>query len=214
MNKRRICALAGIVCLLAALCLAGYYLWGAHRAAKSVEHILTEMSNAAAEAPAEPEKEPEDAPETAEPARPSREETEDEPAEETLPEMVIDGWGFIGTIDVPSVGVAVPVMSDWDYEKLKLSPCRYSGSIYSNDLIISGHNYSAHFGKLKNVSVGDEVRFTDANGEVWPYTVTAVERIGPNDVEKLLSGDWDLTLFTCTVGGQARLAVRCALAGI
>jgi sortase A len=25
------------------------------------------------------------------------------------------------------------------------------------------------------------------------------------------SGDWDLTLFTCTTGGQSRITVRCVL---
>lgn len=25
----------------------------------------------------------------------------------------------------------------------------------------------------------------------------------------MITGDWDLTLFTCTPGGQLRIAVRC-----
>ena len=28
-------------------------------------------------------------------------------------------------------------------------------------------------------------------------------------VEDMITGDWDLTLFTCTPGGQLRIAVRC-----
>ena len=28
----------------------------------------------------------------------------------------------------------------------------------------------------------------------------------------MTSGDWDLTLFTCTYGGQERYTVRCTLA--
>ena len=35
-----------------------------------------------------------------------------------------------------------------------------------------------------------------------------VEQILP-DVEGMLSGDWPLSLYTCTFGGQSRLTVRC-----
>ncbi len=31
------------------------------------------------------------------------------------------------------------------------------------------------------------------------------------DVEEMITGDWDLTLFTCTLGGQTRVTVRCQL---
>ena len=38
-----------------------------------------------------------------------------------------------------------------------------------------------------------------------------METLMPTAVEEMESGDWDLTLFTCTVGGRTRVAVRCAL---
>ena len=31
----------------------------------------------------------------------------------------------------------------------------------------------------------------------------------PDSIEQMKQGDWDLTLFTCTVGGRSRFAVRC-----
>ena len=30
-------------------------------------------------------------------------------------------------------------------------------------------------------------------------------------MKELLSGDWDLTLFTCTLGGKSRVVVRCKI---
>ena len=42
-----------------------------------------------------------------------------------------------------------------------------------------------------------------------PEEVAALEVLSPFDVEEMTTGDWDLTLFTCTVGGQSRIAVRC-----
>ena len=34
----------------------------------------------------------------------------------------------------------------------------------------------------------------------------------PTSVQEMTDGDWDLTLFTCTVGGKSRVTVRCVLA--
>jgi sortase A len=38
-----------------------------------------------------------------------------------------------------------------------------------------------------------------------------MEILSPFAVEEMTSGDWDMTLFTCTVGGQSRVTVRCVL---
>ena len=56
---------------------------------------------------------------------------------------------------------------------------------------------------------GDEIRFTDADGNVFSYTVADLEQLRASQVEDMITGDWDLTLFTCTPGGQLRIAVRC-----
>ena len=36
------------------------------------------------------------------------------------------------------------------------------------------------------------------------------ETLNPTDMAGMEQGDWDLTLFTCTVGGQSRVTVRFA----
>lgn len=101
------------------------------------------------------------------------------------------------------------MISEWSYAKLKKAPCRYSGSAYQNNLIIAGHNYRTHFSGIKCLDPGDEVILTDADGNVFSYEVDTIETVGGTDIEKMESGDWDLTLFTCTTGGKARAAVRC-----
>ena len=35
------------------------------------------------------------------------------------------------------------------------------------------------------------------------------EVLAPTDIEGMESGDWDLTMFTCTIGGKSRVTVRC-----
>ena len=128
-----------------------------------------------------------------------------------MPTKEIDGETYIGVVEIPSLELSLPVMSDWSYPQLKKAPCRYVGSVYSHDAVICGHNYDRHFGRLKELVPGDEVRFTDMDGNVFRYSVCAVEQLAKTAVEEMQTGDWDLTLFTCTKGGVMRVTVRCAL---
>lgn len=59
------------------------------------------------------------------------------------------------------------------------------------------------------LNIGDSVNFTDMDGNVHSYRVAALETLAPEDVDGMLSGDWNLTLFTCTLGGKSRVTVRC-----
>lgn len=130
-----------------------------------------------------------------------------------MPLEKIKGNYYIGILEIPLLKLSLPVMSDWSYPKLRVAPCRYAGSVYSGDLVIAGHNYSRHFGSIKRLQDGDEVRFTDADGNVFFYTVTRLEQLGRYDVDKMKHSDSDLTLFTCTYGGRSRVTVRCRLVG-
>lgn len=76
-------------------------------------------------------------------------------------------------------------------------------------VIIAGHNYSSHFACLKDLDVGDEIIFTDAEGREFSYMVSSQQLLDPMEIESLETGDWDLTLFTCTIGGKSRVCVRC-----
>ena len=126
-----------------------------------------------------------------------------------MPIIQIDGHDYVGYLDIPSLELSLPVMESWSYPNLKISPCRYEGSAYHDDLIIAAHNYERHFGGLKTLSSGDEIRFTDGDGNVFHYQVDVLEQLQPTQVKEMSAGDWDLTLFTCTIGGQQRVTVRC-----
>ena len=75
--------------------------------------------------------------------------------------------------------------------------------------MICAHNYSRHFGRLSALTAGDSVSFTDMNGHVWQYEVAETAELAPDAVAAMTAGDFDLTLFTCTYGGAARVTVRC-----
>lgn len=51
--------------------------------------------------------------------------------------------------------------------------------------------------------------FTDADGNVFSYAVSGVEQLSPTAIGELEAGGWALSLFTCTLGGQYRVVVRC-----
>ena len=115
--------------------------------------------------------------------------------------------------------MTLPVMNEWDYTRLKISPCRFTGSYYADDLVICGHNYAKHFSPIKWIDISADVYFTNVEGLTIHYIVTNRETVEPTDVELMIDNihnstsstmDWDMTLFTCNTGGQTRCAVRCS----
>ncbi len=132
--------------------------------------------------------------------------------EQEMPISEIGGQDYIGILEIPSLQISLPVMSQWSYENLKTAPCRYYGSAYKENMVIAGHNYRAHFGGLRSLSPGAQVKFTDMEGNGFVYEVAGIEILEPDAVEALVDEAWDLTLFTCTYGGENRVAVRCVAA--
>lgn len=124
----------------------------------------------------------------------------------------VDGYDYIGVISIPTFDLELPVMSEWSYPNLRLSVCRYYGEYALECLVFCAHNYTSHFGRLRELTFGDQVIFTDMSGNVYEYVVDEVEELGPFAVPEVTAGEWPLTLFTCTVGGRTRVVVRCDFA--
>lgn len=126
-----------------------------------------------------------------------------------MPVEEIEGNGYIGLLEIPALGLSLPVMSEWSYQNLKLAPCRYSGSAYTGNFTIAGHNYSTHFGPIGGLNAGDSITFTDMQGNRFAYEVQVVETLEATAVADMVGEEWDLTLFTCDLSGESRIAVRC-----
>lgn len=131
------------------------------------------------------------------------------PYSEEMTEVEIDGYYYIGYISIPSLGLELPVMTDWSYPQLRISPCRYAGSVKTDNLVIAAHNYARHFGNIKTLSVGEAVYFTDMDGVRTAYEVEDIEILSPTAVEEMRDSGYALSLFTCTYGGKSRVTVRC-----
>lgn len=206
-NKGNVFIFLGLLLIAAALFLIVYNRYDEMRAANSVACVLQEL----------PSEIRYPHPATGKPG--ANRETEPELAlpdyvlnpNMDMPVETIDGIDYIGVLRIPVLKLELPVISQWSYPNLKLAPCRYSGSAYLNNLIICAHNYTSHFGDLKNLQNGDTVTFTDMDGNVFHYEVERLETLMPTDIEEMENGDWDLTLFTCTIGGSYRVMVHCNL---
>ena len=130
----------------------------------------------------------------------------------TMPTVEVDGHMYVGFLEIPAISRVLPVMEAWSYPSLKIAPCRFVGTVYAHDMIICAHNYDRHFGQIKTLQEGDKVSFTDVYGDRFDYEVSEVTILQPTDVDEMKDPvDWDLTLFTCTIGGATRVTVRCVM---
>ena len=186
---------AGLILVASAVLLLMYNLWDSRRAEESQEEILAEYlseNKKASEVPSDPDGEAAD--------------SQDIPdymldPDMEMPEFTLSSLGdisCIGILEIPALDLQLPVISEWSYPALRLAPCRYTA-----------HNYQSHFGRLKTLSTGSEVIFIDAVGNRFVYQVAVIEALTPWSVEDMTSGEWPLSLFTCTLDSQNRVTVRC-----
>ena len=202
----KICMALGALLILASLGLLAYNKWDAARADKAAQTALGELEDTLTKTMEEKTKADEVV------LQPELDPTQ------PMTEVELEGWNYIGYLSIPSIGLNLPVMSEWSYAGLKIAPGRYSGSTYADNMVVCAHNYAKHFSPIKWLAEGAEVYFTDMDGMRWSYEVSVVETIQPTQIEKMTektedSENWDLTLFTCTTGGSARCAVRCVRTG-
>ena len=202
----KICMVLGALLILASLGLLAYNKWDAARADKASQQVLGELEDTLTKTMEEKTKADEVV------LQPELDPTQ------PMTEVELEGWNYIGYLSIPSIGLNLPVMSEWSYAGLKIAPGRYSGSTYADNMVVCAHNYAKHFSPIKWLAEGAEVYFTDMDGMRWSYEVSVVETIQPTQIEKMTektedSENWDLTLFTCTTGGSARCAVRCVRTG-
>ena len=189
----------GLLLIAAALGLVLYNQWDANRAGRASEQVLEVLAEVIEERSAEYRQDGK------EPEEQIRKDQND------MVTVEIDGNEYLGVIEIPSLDLSLPVMKDWSYSKLTIAPCRYSGSYYTDDLVLCAHNYrTKHFYPIRWVDIGADVYFTTVNGTVYHYVVSNREMLRPTAVEEMITpGDWDLTLFTCNSDGLLRCTVRC-----
>lgn len=187
----------GAVLILSALLLLIYNRCEDVRAGQEAESLLASVEAAIS------------AQEMAAPNKPESTEALSLPLDPEMPVVTLGGYEYVGYVEIPTLGLKLPVMAEWDYTRLQIAPCRQFGSSRTDNLVIAAHNYDTHFGKLKELSKGDTVIFTDMEGIVSTYCIEKLETLSPDAVDTVLNSGYDLVLYTCTKGGKTRVTVFC-----
>lgn len=120
-------------------------------------------------------------------------------------------------LNIPSIQITYPVLSETSDELLKISINKFWGGEPNSvgNYCIVGHNYDGKdifFGKLNQVENGDIVELQDKTGEILKYKVYDMFIVQPTDVactSQLTNGKKEMTLITCSDGGKTRLIVKC-----
>ena len=116
---------------------------------------------------------------------------------------------YLGYLTIPSLGLELPVWNEWSEGRMKTAPCRQFGNKETDDLVIAGHNYKAHFAKLKTLVPGDSLSITDMDASVVNYEVKKTEIVDPAEAAYVKDSGYDLVLYTCTPGGKQRQVIFC-----
>ena len=199
-HKGTLLIILGLIMILGALGLTAYNIWDGNRAKEAASQITDVLIDKISEDNSDLQVPIYD---------PNRQ----------MPTEIIDGIEYIGVLEIPGLDLSLPITMEWNYDLLKFAVCRITGSYFSDDLVICGHNYAKVFSPIKWIDIGEDVYLTTVDGMTIHYTVTNRETLEPTDIEAFISNihnsatskmDWDMTLFTCNIGGQTRCAVRCS----
>lgn len=121
----------------------------------------------------------------------------------------------IGAIEIPSISINYPILSDTTDELLKIAPCRFYGP-YPNEignLCIAGHNYdnNTFFSNLYKLNIGDEIRIYDSSNSLIKYYIYNKFETDKNDTSctsQDTKGNKEITLVTCNNFNGNRLIVK------
>lgn len=200
-----VCVVLGTLLVLSALAVTGLIFWKEERcgihAQQAMEQLLEQLPEEISPATPDTPNFPAMSPEATV--------TPQDPAYRPMPEVMLDGIPYIGYLNIPALKLDLPVIGECNEENLEIAPCRFYGTVYNKNFVIGGHRYRRHFRKLSTLGYGQKLSFTDMEGNVYTYEVVEQEILEPKQAEYLCSGDWDLSLFTCTPGGLTRVVLRC-----
>ena len=124
-----------------------------------------------------------------------------------MPVLSIQGTDFVGILELPYHGSALPVCANWgDIYKY---PCRLSGSVYDRGIQIGATSQKGQYDFYRELCLGDHVCFTDMEGNRFTYTITDIRYSKHADQEALQRVDAGLTLFIKNVYAFEYIIVFC-----
>lgn len=121
---------------------------------------------------------------------------------------------IIGLIEIPSINISYPILSNSSEDLLKISVCRFSGPLpnRNGNLCIAGHNYknSMMFSKLYKLNTNDSIFITDLNNVRLEYIIYEKSKIKENNLDCTRNtSDIQITLITCNdTNNKERIVVK------
>ena len=186
----RVCIAAGICLVVAAAALLISWQWGigssSEKAAAYTETLRTLMP------------EPQGA-------------VLEERSDNTMAVVSLDDADFVGILQMPRYGSALPVCADWG--RPSRYPCVFGGSIYDGSLAIGAAAQKGQYDFYREISVGDSLYFTDMEGNRYAFEVTDLRYEKHADQDALSRREAALVLFIKNVYGIEYIIVYCSPAG-
>lgn len=135
----------------------------------------------------------------------------EERSDNTMSVLSLNGTDFVGILEMPRHHSALPVCADWS--RLNQYPCHFSGSIYDRTIQIGGTSQKGQYDFYREISVGDQMFFTDMEGNCYAYEVTDLRYEKHADQAALQRKDAALTLFIKNIYAFEYIIVFCDVAG-
>lgn len=122
----------------------------------------------------------------------------------------------IGIIEIEALDLKYPVVEGAGSSELSAGIGHIPGTAgigAMGNCVLAGHRgsrYGTYFKYLDRVSIGDEIKLTDKEGNVYLYEAAETKVVGPYDNSVKDQGEEKaLTLLTCENNGTMRLVVTC-----
>ena len=183
---KKICAWVGACLLVGAMAVLALWQWNIHASAQRAGYYVSTLRALIPQ------------PQGAVP---------EERRDNTMARVCVDGTDFVGILEMPRCGSALPVCADWG--KPSKYPCHFSGSVYERTMQIGGTTQKGQYDFYREISVGDSVFFTDMEGNRYTYTVTNIHYAKNADQAALGREDADLKLFIKNVYAFEYVIVFC-----
>lgn len=121
----------------------------------------------------------------------------------------------IGSIEIPTLSLNYPILSNANDDLLRIAPCRFYGPFPNEvgNLCIAGHNYDNNqfFSNLYKLNVGDEIRIYDSSNSLIKYYIYHKYETNKNDsscISQDTNGKKEITLVTCNNLNGNRLILK------
>ena len=124
------------------------------------------------------------------------------------------GFEIAGTIEIPSIKLAYPIIAEPSKSAIEKSVAMLygPGPNQPGNTVIIGHNYrnGQFFSNNKKLSRGDKIYITDLTGRKLSYTIYDKFETEENNTDFIVrstNGAREISLQTCTDDGNYRLII-------